>query len=180
VIFTAWATSFFALLIATTSVGQERKAISTLFAAPIPPSSVFRAKLVAAVTPAWIASLAVGVLVGVIFRVAPLVVAGLVLLSALAGFTVALWGLAFAARYSDFQERPRPQYLRPGPMLAATASGILIVFVVVIPGAIALFATGTQALEGAGFAAAVAGTVMALAWGWARRGFDGLFREIPF
>ncbi len=180
VIFTAWATSFFALLIATTSVGQERKAISALFAAPIPAASVFRAKLVASVAPAWLASVAVAVLVGLLFRIGPVVVVGLALLSALAAVAVALWGLAFAARYSDFQERPRPQYLRPGPMLAATGSGMLIVFVVVIPGATALLSTGPAALEGAAFAAVAALTVIAVAWGWARRGFDSLFREIPF
>ena len=51
VVFTGWATAFFALLLATTSVGQERKAIWTLFAAPLPAGSVFRAKLVRSVAP---------------------------------------------------------------------------------------------------------------------------------
>ncbi len=180
VVFTAWASSFFGLLLATTSVGQERKAITVLFAAPIPAPSLFRAKLVAAVAPAWTASVVIGVLVGLLFHVGVVVAVGLILMSALAGFVVALWGLAFAARYSDFQERPRPQYLRPAPMMAATGSGILLVFIVVIPATAALLSTGPAALEGAVFAAAVGLTIVALAWGWARRGFEGLFREIPF
>ncbi|HTS33513.1 MAG TPA: hypothetical protein VMI55_06210 [Thermoplasmata archaeon] len=180
VVFTAWATSFFALLLATTSVGQERKAITAVLASPVPAASLFRAKLVASVAPAWVASVVIAVLVGLLFHVGLGVVLGLMLTSVVAGFVVALWGLAFAARYSDFQERPRPQYLRPGPMLAATGSGILLVFVVVVPATVALLSTGTAALEGAGFAAAVALTVVALTWGWARQGFEALFREVPF
>lgn len=180
VVFAGWATAFFALLLATTSVGQERKAIWTLFAAPLPAGSVFRAKLVASVAPAWVASVAVAGLVALLFRVGLVVVLGLVLTTALAGFAVALWGLSFAARYSDFQERPRPQYLRPGPMLAATGSGIAIIFMVVVPGAVASLSTGSTAVEAAAFAAAVALTVIGLGWGWARKGFDDLLREIPF
>ncbi len=102
VVFAGWATAFFALLLATTSVGQERKAIWTLFAAPLPAGSVFRAKLVASVAPAWVASVAVAGLVALLFRVGLVVVLGLVLTTALAGFAVALWGLSFAARVQRF------------------------------------------------------------------------------
>jgi hypothetical protein len=179
-VFAGWATAFFALLLATSSVGQERKAVWTLFAAPIPPRSVFRAKLVASVVPAWVASVAVAVLVGVLFAVSPVIVLGLALTSGFAALAVALWGLAFAARYSDFQERPRPQYIRPGPMLGAMGSGVLLIFVVVVPGVSALLSSGADALEGIAVAASVGLVVIALGWRWARLGFDRLLRELPY
>jgi len=90
------------------------------------------------------------------------------------------WGLAFATRYSDFQERPRPQFMRPGGMLAATGSGMVLLFAILIPGTVAvLYPSGFSiplGLVTAGIAASGGGLGLQLT----RSGFDQLFRELPF
>jgi hypothetical protein len=42
-------------------------------------------------------------------------------------------GLTFAARYADFQERPRPQFLRPAAMMVAVFLGVALIFGIAIP-----------------------------------------------
>jgi hypothetical protein len=180
VLYAGWATSFSALLIACTSLGQERKAFWHLYAAPLPARSVFRAKLVAAVIPAWIASAAVAAFVAVAFGVGAVVAVGLGVVAAVTGFAVAIWGLAFASRYSDFEERPRPQPMRPGAMLLAIGSGSALAFAILVPGTSAFLDSGTLALEGIAGAAGIALAGSAVAWTLARSGFTRLMREIPF
>jgi hypothetical protein len=93
---------------------------------------------------------------------------------------LSMWGLVFAARYSDFQDRPRPQFLRPSAMIAATGSGVLLLSAIVIPGAIAVSDPSSANLGFALAAAGVAAVVGTAALLLARSGFDALFRELPF
>ncbi len=104
----------------------------------------------------------------------------MVLVGCAGAVAVGFWGLVFAARYSDFQDRPRPQYLRPSAMVAATMSGMCILFAVLIPGALALAATGALALGGAVLCVALAVGFSGIGWYLSRSGFDQLFRELPF
>jgi hypothetical protein len=178
--FVGWAGGFLALLLATTCVGQERRAFQVLYAAPLSGRSIFRAKTVSVLVPALAITVTLSAVAGVFFRLGLIVGAGMVVVSAVAAVAVAFWGLAFAARYSDFQERPRPQYLRPGAMVGATFSGMVVLFGVLLPGAYALGGTGATAL-----AAGLLCMVLALVTGAAgflsaRLGFDRLYRELPF
>jgi hypothetical protein len=175
-----WAGGFFALLLATTSVGQERRAMQTLFAAPLVGRNVFRAKLTSVVVPALLVTAAISVGTGVFFGAGGFAIAGLALVGCAAATAVGVWGLAFAARYSDFQERPRPQYLRPSAMMAAVGSGMAILFSVLIPGGIALTGSGSAALAAGAVCAAVAIAAIGAGWHFARVGFDQLLRELPF
>jgi hypothetical protein len=180
VLWVGWVAGFFALLLAVTSLGQERRSFQSFYAYPITPRTVLRAKATSVLVPAVIGASAMAAAVGVIFRLAPVSVAAFVVLNAAAAVLLALWGLVFAARYSDFQDRPRPQYLRPGAMLGAMGSGMLLLFALLIPGAFALLGGWGPASVGLilwiiGFAVAAG----ALASHWARTGFDRLFREIP-
>jgi hypothetical protein len=179
-IFVGWAGGFLALLLATTSVGQERRAIQTLYAAPITGRTVFRAKAVSVLLPAVVVTVAVSIAAGLVFGLPWTSVGGIVLVGCAAAVAVGLWGLLFAARYSDFQERPRPQYLRPSAMLTATVSGMCVLFAILIPGALALAATGADALAGLLACGALALTFSGIGWHFSRTGFDRLFRELPF
>ncbi|MCI4343022.1 MAG: hypothetical protein L3J92_02760 [Thermoplasmata archaeon] len=179
-VFVGWAGGFLALLLSTTSVGQERRALQTLYAAPLSGRSVFRAKSVAVLLPALAVTVGITVVTAVVFGLPWLTAGGMVVIGGLAAVAAAFWGLAFAARFSDFQDRPRPQYLRPAAMVAATTSGMGILFGVLIPGAIALASTGALALEAALLCAVIAGGMTAVGWHLSRTGFDGLFRELPF
>jgi hypothetical protein len=179
-IFVGWAGGFLALLLATTCVGQERRALQTLYAAPLTGRSVFRAKTVSVLLPALIVTVAVSLAAAAIFGLSWLPAGGMVLVGCAAAVAVGFWGLVFAARFSDFQDRPRPQYLRPSAMVAATMSGMCILFAVLIPGAVALAATGASALGGAVLCVTLAGGFSGIGWYFSRSGFDRLFRELPF
>jgi hypothetical protein len=89
------------------------------------------------------------------------------------------WGLVFAARYSDFQDRPRPQFLRPSAMIAATLTGIALLSVVLVPGAVAVADPSIATLDFAITAAVLAVVIATVALSLARSGFDRLFRELP-
>ncbi len=180
VLWLGWIVGFFGLILATTSLGQERRSLQMLLATPITPRGLLRAKVAALLVPVGIAGTMVGLAVGIFYGFDPLHCLALVAVSATAGVELALWGLVFAARYSDFQDRPRPQFVRPTAMLAATGSGSAILFAFLVPAALALAGTGPIVWV-AGTAAVVVAAVGATAsLAWSRSGFDRLFRELPF
>jgi len=179
VIWLGWVAGFFSLFLGAISVGQERRALQFLLATPIGPTGLFRAKVAALLIPTALTATVMAVAVGLYFGLGVEVLLGLVLLSLACAALLGLWGLAFAARFSDFQDRPRPQFLRPSAMLAATGSGMAILFSVVVPGAFALMGGGAT-LPALLVAALVALVFGGLAVFWARSGFVRLFRELPF
>ena len=180
IVWIGWVSGFFALLLATTSVGQERRALQSLFAFPLTARDLLRAKIAGVLVPALVAATGTSVAVGLLFGLSALGVVGVVLLNAALSIVLGLWGLVFAGRYSDFQDRPRPQYLRPAAMLGAMGSGMFLLLVIVVPGALAivepvgpnvgwvLWTIGAIAVSGV------------LGLYWARAGFDRMLRELPF
>ena len=180
ILWVAWVAGFFGLLLSVTAIGQERRSLQQLFAFPVSAREVFRAKFTAVLFPVLLGSLAMALGVGLLARFAPASVLGLVALTGAVAAVLALWGLVFAARYSDFQDRPRAQFLRPSAMIAATVSGIALLAAIVLPGA---FAVANPSLGTAGLAVASATIALAVgvtAYWLARSGFDSLFRELPF
>jgi hypothetical protein len=180
VVFVGWAGAFLALLLATTSVGQERRALQTLYAAPVTGRSVFRAKSASVLLPALFVTVILSLVGSAIFGLPPLSAAAMVLVGCGAAVAAGYWGLVFAARYSDFQERPRPQYLRPSAMLAATFSGMVILFAILVAGAVAIASAGPSAVGGAVACVSLAAGFSAIGWYLSRAGFDRLLRELPF
>jgi hypothetical protein len=180
VLWVGWVAGFFALLLAVTSLGQERRSLQSLYAYPITARAILRAKATSVFLPSLVAAVAMSLVVGALFGFSTLAYFGLVLANTAAVVVLTLWGLVFAARFSDFQDRPRPQFLRPGAMLGAMASGMVLLFAILLPASFAFLnpspSTAVLALEAATFAVGVG----ALALYWARAGFDRLFRELPF
>jgi predicted permease len=122
----AWVAGLSALLLASASFGQERRGVVHLFVLPVRAAEVYRAKAAA--------TLLVGLPVGVVLTVLGLVVYRPSLELAFVMFAIVAVvvaeataiGLAFGSRYSDFQDRPRPQFVRSIPMLVATAVYFLV------------------------------------------------------
>jgi predicted permease len=179
ILWVAWVAGFFGLLLSIASVGQERRSFQQLFAFPITGRMVFRAKAATVLLPVSVGTVAMALGVGVFAGFGALAVAGMVLLTAGAGMVMTLWGLVFASRYSDFQDRPRPQFLRPGAMIVATASGVALLSAIVIPGGYAVSDPAFASLGVALTSATLGIVVGCLAYWFARSGFDSLFREVP-
>jgi hypothetical protein len=175
-----WVAGFFGLLLAVSSIGQERRGLQLLFAFPVEPRSVFRAKVTSALIPVLIGAVAMTVGVGLWFRFPYGTLAGALVMTCGVGAVLVLWGLVFASRYSDFQERPRPQFVRPLPMIVASTSGVLLLSAIVVPSSLVLSAPSSASLALVAVAAVAALATGTGAYLLARSGFDRLFRELPF
>jgi hypothetical protein len=130
-IYAGWLCGFAAFWMATTSFGQERRALQTLYQLPVTPMAIYRAKralpVFFGVGYAAVLTAAIAVLEP---SVPPFVLGGLFVSYIAAGVLSALLGLAFAARFSDFQERPRPQFIRPWAMLLAMMLAVPLNFAI--------------------------------------------------
>jgi len=180
VLWVGWVVGFFGLLLSLTALGQERRAMQQLIAFPITARMLFRAKLTAVFLPVATGSALLTIAVGLYARLPPASLAGLVVLGTGVAAMLTTWGLVFASRFSDFQERPRPQFLRPSAMIGATLSGIALLSVVLVPGAVAVADPSLATLDFAVAATMLAVAIAAVAISLARTGFDRLFRELPF
>lgn len=180
ILWMGWVAGFFALLLAGTSVGQERRSLQWLYAYPVPARAVLRAKLAAVLVPGLLGAAGMALVVALLNRFSLFQALGLAALLLAAATVLAVWGLVFAARFSDFQERPRPQFLRPAAMLGALGSGMIFLFAILLPGSLVLLAPSPSGVDIALGEVAVVLASGTLAFRWADRGFDRLFREIPF
>jgi len=175
-----WVAGFFALLQAARSIGQERHSLQWLYAYPISVRSILRAKFASVLLPSLIAGALTAIVAAWVARLSGLAFLGALLLFLAGASVLALWGLVFAARFSDFQDRPRPQFIRLTPMYAAMGSGMVLLFAIVGPGTYALvYPSWASVVLGAG-AAGSALVAIGLAYHWASTGFEELFHELPF
>jgi hypothetical protein len=180
VLWIGWVAGFFSLLLAGTSVGQERRAFQSLYAFPLSVLSIVRAKAAFVLVPSFVVALGLSVLVGLFFGLSPGAFLGVLVLVITVSIVLTFWGLAFASRYSDFQERPRPQFLRTGGMLAATVSGMALLFCILVPGTLALLYPSPLSVP---LGMVTAGLIVAtggLGIYWTRSGFRELLRQLPF
>ena len=180
ILWIGWVAGFFALLLATTSVGQERRSLQSLYAFPISSRTLLRAKATGVLLPSIVGAVATSVAIGLLFGFPALAVLAIALLNSAAASVLCFWGLVFAARYSDFQDRPRPQYLRPLAMLEATGSGMVLLFAIVIPGGLAILHPVGENLVWMVWTVAAILLGGAASVHWARSGFDRMLRELPF
>lgn len=177
----AWASGLSALLMAASSFGQERRAVVHLYSLPLAPNSVLKAKATAALLVSLLASFVLAG-VGIALHRPPLPALPATVLAFVVSVVVGtMVGLVFGTRYADFQERPRPQFIRPLPMLGAF--GLYAVLGGGAAGATLLIGYGTfgplttlSALVVAGLV--LAGVIAGLA-ALARSGVRSLLRQLP-
>jgi hypothetical protein len=172
------------IIVATTSVGQEGKAILNIYAFPISPRVFLRAKLL------------VASLFGMVTILAMLVVSSVLASASVTGFAASLLvsivivgecvfiGLGVATRFPDLQERPRPRFVQPGAMILAMLLGVLLAFVTAFPLVLWPFMSGY--LEGLGLSYGIAVglglafgcVVCVIAYRWAKSGAAKLLSEL--
>jgi len=180
VVWVEWVAGFFALLIGGTSLGQERRALQSLYSYPLSVGSIVRAKAAFVLLPSLVVAVFLPIVVGIVFRFPLPVLLGVLALGLGISVVLTFWGLVFASRFSDFQERPRPQFLRPAGMLAATGSGVVLLFGILLPGAFALLYPSDASVPLGLVSAGLVVGVGVLAAHWTVSGFRALFRELPF
>ncbi len=181
-IWTTWSVGFFALMVSLTSIGQERRSIFGLFAFPLTARSFLRAKAATAILLSGTFAAGLTAAAQVLYRppVLPAIVGLAVALTAAAIGT--LMGLSVATRYPDFQERPRPQFVRPWAMLTGLFGGFGLIFLIAVPATLGAYSSrpfDSGALALMAFAAAAAAVSLALLARAARSGAERLAREIP-
>jgi hypothetical protein len=180
VVWVGWVAGFFSLLISGTSIGQERKALQSLYAYPISSGNLVRAKATYVLVPSLLVAVSLSLVVGFFFGLPAGDVLAVLLLVIAVSVVLTFWGLVFASRFSDFQDRPRPQFMRPGGMLAATGTGMLLLFAILVPGTLAILIPSASSLPLGFLSAALAVGVGGLAVYWTVSGFRRLFRQVPF
>lgn len=183
VLWIAFVAGFFALLLSITALGQERRAIVGLFAVPLAARELFRAKLAGPLllSPVFLVAMAAtAALTGALSWAEALGTTALALGAVLVGTFL---GLSIAARYSDFQERPRAQYVRPWAMAIGMLGGLGLIFAIVVPATAWIAsvnpwqaATILPGLGSALVAAAAAGVLYRIS----RSGFERFLRELPY
>ncbi len=173
---------FFALMISTTCLGQERRSIQTLFAYPLSARSLFRAKVTECLLLSSILGIGLDAAIVGLYR-PPAAAEGYLFLTTLAAILVGTFlGLAVATRFSDFQERPRSQFVRPWAMIVSMLGGVGLIFGMVIPGLTWVYASSPSApgaLAQGGFSVGLALVTIPFLFVLARRGADRFLDELP-
>jgi hypothetical protein len=124
---------FFSLLISSASFGQESKSVMVLYSLPISPGEILRAKAFVALLLSLGATAAVLVIFSVINGSSPTVFAESLVISASIAVEEVAVGLAFGARFPDFQEKPRPRFVDPIWLLVMTIVGLVTAGVTALP-----------------------------------------------
>lgn len=174
-----------AVLVGSTGVGQEGKAILNLYASPMSPGEFLRAKLLVAFLFGSTTVVAMAVVSSILASATPLGFAVSLISSLVIAIECTFIGVGFATRFPDLQERPRPRFVRPLGMILAMLAGIFSAFVTALPLLIWPFAGGYLEGLGLSFGEAVVGGVIFggvvsfAAYRWARSGSSELMAEIP-
>ncbi|MGA2666461.1 MAG: hypothetical protein ABSF83_16105 [Nitrososphaerales archaeon] len=100
---------------------------------PISASQILRAKAFVALVLSLGATFAVLAIFSVISRAAPLMVAENALIAGSIAVEEVAIGLAFGARFPDFQEKPRPRFVDPIWLLVMTVVGFAVALATSIP-----------------------------------------------
>jgi len=130
---TLFAASFFALLISSISFGQESKSVMVLYSLPVLPAEILKAKAFLALAFSLGATLITFTIFSVVGGSSPgIVLEDLVIAVSITVEEVCV-GLAFGARFPDFQERPRPRFVDPIWLLVMTVVGLGAALVTALP-----------------------------------------------
>lgn len=174
-----------AVIVASGAVGQEGKAILTIYASPVTARAFLKAKLLVASLFGWMTGLALVVATAVFGSVSLWGFLASLVVSLLIALECTLLGFGVAARYPDLVERPRPRFVRPLGLLIAVVTGIALAVVTAFP--LLLWPLMRGYFEGLGVSYGVAvgaglafgAVVSVLAYRWASSGASELLTEIP-
>jgi hypothetical protein len=173
---------FFGLIFSSISFGQEQKSASLLYSLPLTAKQILRAKFFVALLLPMVATVAIFVIITFITRPPPLIIAEDFVIAIAITLEEVCLGLAFGAKYPDFQERPRPRFVDPIGILALVIIGLIVMILTALPvilsdvlSSFSVAQSQIQPLFLASLAFAVA--VIGLAYAWANREAKKLFSE---
>jgi hypothetical protein len=174
-----------AIIVASSSVGQEGKAILNLYAAPVSPRMFFRAKLLVASIFGWATVFALLAASSVLAVPTLETFVASLAVSVAVAVECTLFGFAVGVRFPDLQERPRPRFVRPLGLMLALLVGVITSFVTAFPLVLWPFMGGYFEGLGVSFGVAVGGglafgvIVSFVAYKFALSGASELLAEIP-
>jgi hypothetical protein len=123
----------FSLLLSSSSFGQESKSVMVLYSLPVSPGAILRAKAFVALLFSVSATLAILAIFSILDgSTVSMFGQNLVIAMAIVVEEVSL-GLAFGARFPDFQEKPRPRFVDPIWLLVMTIAGMAVALVTAVP-----------------------------------------------
>jgi hypothetical protein len=173
--------TIFSLLVSSTSFGQESKSVMVLYSLPVAPREILKAKAFVALVLALSASLAIIAIFSAVGGTDPMTLAGNLVVALSITVQSVFIGLAFGARFPDFQERPRPRFMDPIWLMVMTLAGLAAAIVTALP---VLYRDVALTLPGASepaylFPASVvfAAVVTVLCYRWARGSVQNLMAE---
>ncbi|MGA2198545.1 MAG: hypothetical protein ABSG45_01260 [Nitrososphaerales archaeon] len=173
--------SIFSLLISSTSFGQESKSVMVLYSLPVRPEEILKAKAFMALLFSLAATLAILAIFSAIGGSDPLTLGENLAIAISIAVENVFIGLAFGARFPDFQERPRPRFMDPIWLLVMTMVGLVTALVTAVPVLLRDVASTAPGLTVPLYlfpaAALLAAVVSLLAYRWAKRSVQNLMVE---
>jgi hypothetical protein len=170
--------AIFVAALSMTSIGQEGYAVWNIYAAPVEPSQIVRAKIL------FVATL------GLAFAVALLTVFAflsngiasyygtVLMVGILTVLEVSAIGLYFAARFPDFREMVRSRYVGVWGSLAGISTAILVALITALPPALSIIYYGSIVPELIVVSLATGLIVFAIAFKLATRRITRLLQNI--
>jgi hypothetical protein len=174
-----------ALIAATSSIGQEGKAIWNVYAAPVTARAFLRAKLIVASIFGWMTVVGLVVASSILSSASLSSFVASLAISVMIAVECTMIGVGLATRFPDLVERPRPRFIRPKGLVVAIVLGLSLALLTALP--LLLWPFMGAYLEGVGLSYGLAvgivlvfgGVVSVVAYRWAISGASRLMAELP-
>ncbi|MDI9645033.1 MAG: hypothetical protein QFX35_07440 [Candidatus Verstraetearchaeota archaeon] len=146
--FSFMSVGFFGVFLSGTSIGQEGRAVWNLFARPLRPRSIFRAKVAIPLSLSLVLAVLFSVLFSVIFGISQRAASTLFVMNFIIAVLAVGVGSLFGAKYPELDEKPRGGYISGTGMFASMVvlglSGLAAAFPII------LYVTMSSGLESLG------------------------------
>jgi hypothetical protein len=167
--------AIFCSILSMTSIGQEGAAVWHLYAAPLTPNQVVRAKMFPAIIMGTLFMLALLAAMNFLFKPVPTQVLDLLLLGLIVVLEESTLGIYIGAKFPDFREMIRSRYVSVGGSLFGTTLGLAIALFTASPFLLAdIF---QPILPARALAIIIGAAVFSMTWKLASRQVTRLFND---
>jgi len=130
-----------------TSIGQEGYAIWNLYAAPIKPSQILRAKVLFAASLGLVFGIALLTIFAFLMHTVAAYYGMMLLIGALIVLETSTLGLYYAARFPDFREIVRSRYVGVWGSMLGLLTAMVASFLTIAPAAVSVYLYGYVSVE---------------------------------
>lgn len=130
-----------------TSIGQEGYAIWNLYAAPIKPSQILRAKVLFAASLGLVFGIALLTIFAFLMHTVAAYYGMMLLIGALIVLETSTLGLYYAARFPDFREIVRSRYVGVWGSMLGLLTAMVASFLTIAPAAVSVYFYGYVSVE---------------------------------